>query len=409
MNTLHSGRVSLADHHQDAFGRFRMSEPDTLFDSKQIFDNQDLFWDDQEISGSGTTSTHSSNTASSIIGVALNTAGNRVRQTFMRFNYQPGKSQQILMTGTLVLSGGGTGIVCAFGLYDDNNGIFLRNNEGTVEFVIRSSTSGSPVDTAVAQADWNLDVMDGTTSSAITLDLTKSQVLLIDYEWLGTGRVRVGFVEAGEPRYVHEFLHGNVREGVYMSTPNLPIRYEIDNDGTGAASTLRHTCSTVISEGGQEETGIIRYKSTEGVHVVAATEDTLYAILGIKLKSTHLAANINMVESTVVDYAGNKNAEWTMLFNPTVASLFTYASQISSAVDIAVGVAANTVTGGTAIAGGYFTSSNKGGSDTAILGNALRLGSQISGTPDEIVLCARPIGGSTNLNIEGALLWRELS
>ena len=51
----------------DAFGRLRVSEPTTLFDSKQIFDAQPLLWDDQETSGSGTTgapSGHSTATAS---------------------------------------------------------------------------------------------------------------------------------------------------------------------------------------------------------------------------------------------------------------------------------------------------------------------------------------------------------
>ena len=77
----------------DAFGRLRTSEPYTIFDSKQIFDNQPLFWDDQEESGSGTTSVHDADAARTRIGVANTTAGKRTRQTFMRFNYQPGKSQ----------------------------------------------------------------------------------------------------------------------------------------------------------------------------------------------------------------------------------------------------------------------------------------------------------------------------
>ncbi len=409
MNVLHSNFNARPDQACDAFGRFRVSEPDTVFDSKQIFDAQPLFWDDQEVSGASTTSTHSVDTASTVIGVGATTAGKRVRQTFMRFNYQPGKSQQILMTGTLQLTGGGTGIVCGYGLYDDNNGIFIQDNEGVVEFVRRSNVTGSPVDTAVAQADWNIDVMDGTTQSAITLDLSKSQVMIIDFEWLGVGRVRVGFVIKGQPVYVHEFLHGNVTEGVYMSTPNLPLRFEIENDATGAASTLRHMCATVISEGGQEDTGVMMYKSTGGTHVVAATENTNYAVLGIRLKAANLAATINMVKATIAEHTTNKNIEWMLTFNPTVASLFTYANITNSSVQVAAGVAANTVTAGTELIGGHFSTAVQGGAEAVALPNALRLGSSISGTPDQIVLSARPIGGSTNLDLEGSLTWRELS
>jgi len=83
--------VTLPSTSSDAFGRLRVSSPHTLIDSKQIFDNQPLYWDDSGVSGTGTTSTHSTLTAMTTMGVSLNTAGKRVRQTFQRFNYQPGK------------------------------------------------------------------------------------------------------------------------------------------------------------------------------------------------------------------------------------------------------------------------------------------------------------------------------
>ena len=74
----------------DAFGRSRVSEPYTVFDSKQLGSNQSLFWDDQETSGSGTSSDYSEDTSSTTLTVSATTAGTRVRQTFQRFNYQPG-------------------------------------------------------------------------------------------------------------------------------------------------------------------------------------------------------------------------------------------------------------------------------------------------------------------------------
>lgn len=82
----------------DAFGRWRVSNPVTIFDSKQIYDTGLLFWDDQEVSGAGTSSVHSVDKAATTISVSATTAGKRVRQTFRRFNYEPGKSQQVLMT-----------------------------------------------------------------------------------------------------------------------------------------------------------------------------------------------------------------------------------------------------------------------------------------------------------------------
>ena len=85
----------------DAFARSRVSNPITVFDSKQIFNNQALFWDDQETSGSGTSSTYSKPNARTRIAVSADTAGVRTRQTFQRFNYQPGKSELVIVTARI--------------------------------------------------------------------------------------------------------------------------------------------------------------------------------------------------------------------------------------------------------------------------------------------------------------------
>ena len=384
----------------DAFGRWRVSEPQTIFDSKQLYDAQPLFWDDQQLSGTGTTSTHNPNTASTVMRVSGTTAGRRVRQTFMRFNYQPGKSQLILCTGTLSATGGGTGIVRAMGLYDDKNGIFIRDNQGTVEAVIRTYTSGTAVDNAVSQANWNLDKMDGTGASGVTLDPTKSQIVAIDFEWLGVGRVRIGFVVDGAFIYVHEFLHANRTAGVYMSTPNLPLRYEISNNGTGVASSLEHICSSVMSEGGIENLGILRHQDT-GL-ISSLSSNTAYAVMGGRLKSTHIGVSINVENISIIGSA-NDQAHWELRFGGTVAGTFTYNNLANSAVQTAIGTNANTITGGTEIDGGYF-STTQGISFT--VPNAARLGSTIAGVSQEWQLVIIPI--TNNMSVRASVTWREL-
>jgi hypothetical protein len=189
------------------------------------------------------------------------------------------------------------------------------------------------------------------------------------------------------------------------------LRCEIINDGSGAADSIEQICSTIISEGGSQELGVLRYASTEGTEVTCATEGTIYAILGIRLKSAYLGATISFLEATLQEQVGDKYFEWIMILNPTVADTFTYSDEIQSAVQIARGAAANTVTGGYKLAGGQTSSAQaKSGSGGPVLNlqNALRLGSLIDGTPDEVVLCIRPVGGSANLKVEGSLNWREL-
>ena len=384
----------------DAFARWRVSNPETIFDSKQIHSNQPLFWDDQEVSGGGTSSTWSQARASTTIGVSNATAGKRVRQTFQRFNYQPGKSQLIFLTGVL---GNQPALVGAsMGLFDDNNGIYCINTSGIALVGIRSSASGSVENNTVAQTSWNLDRMDGTGASGVNLDFDKTQIFMIDFEWLGVGRVRVGWVIDGIPIYCHEFNHANSETSVYMSTPNLPLRYEITNTGTGSTSTMEHICSSVISEGGSQANGILRHKDSGAITGLSA--GTVYAVLGIRLKSANLDASVLLENLSVLATTTNDFAHWELRINPTVAGTFTYSDETNSVVQTATGANTNTVTGGTEIDGGYFSTALPITNTTP---NALKLGSKIDGTADKIVLCARPI--TNNIGVQGSLTWREQS
>ena len=393
----------------DAFGKLRISQPETIFDSKLTNDNAPLFWDDQEVSGGSTSSTYNTDQASVTLAVANTTAGVRTRQTFMRFNYQPGKSQLIMMTGIIGVAA--TGIDVEVGLVDDDNGLFFYTDGTNVGVCVRTNTSGSPVDAKVAQSAWSLDPMDGSGPSGVTLDFTKTQIMFFDFEWLGVGSVRFGFVVDGIPIYVHEVLNANSLALVYMSTPNLPLRWSIENSGAGAVASITQICSTVISEGGTQATGSIRYKSTNGTHTTATTENVVYAVLGISLQTTKIDGIIELLGTSLYIQSATDVVEWTLRLNPTVASVFTYNNETNSSAATAVGVTANTVTGGTIIAGGYLQSGNNnsglGAGGVTSLKNAIRLGANIAGTTDTMVLCVMPIGGTAGVEVEGLINWRE--
>ena len=148
----------------DAFGRWRVSNPQTLFDSKNIFDddglasnveNVPLFFDNAETSGSGTSTGYRANESSQRISVGATTAGTRVRQTLQRFNYQPGKSQLIFTTFNFISLD--SGITKRVGTFDENNGIYLEADGSSISIVRRTFTSGLAVNNSVAQASWNVD------------------------------------------------------------------------------------------------------------------------------------------------------------------------------------------------------------------------------------------------------------
>lgn len=267
----------------DAFSRMRVSNPVGLFDSQLQYDESAIFWESQ-YTGTTAAVTHLPNESSLQLTAG---AGDRVtRQTRAYHRYQPGKSQLVLMT--FVLAPVRQYVAQRIGYFDGNNGIYFEilDTDGRPYITRRTYTSGAAVDNRVAQADWNLDKLDGSGDSGISLNWTQSQILVIDLEWLGVGRVRAGFVVDGLIYYAHEFRNTNNLSLVYMTTANLPLRYEIEvsSPATGTYS-MRQICSMVASEGGFElERGIPMAIDMQATGTLAIT--TRRPILSIRPAAT---------------------------------------------------------------------------------------------------------------------------
>ena len=381
----------------DAFGRLRVSQPYTLFDSKLLEDARPLFWDDAQTSGSGTTSTHSVAKASVAMAVSANTAGTRVRQTKQRFNYQPGKSQLMLLTANM--GAGLAGITRRVGLFYADNGLFFELADTTLSVVVRSSASGSPVDTVIAQSGWNIDKFDGTGISGLTVDTQYSQIFAIDFEWLAVGAVRFGFTFNNIFYPAHIVFNYNTLTAanpVYMSTPNLPARYEISNDGTGAAAELIHICTSVMSEGGQEPTGFV-HGIVRATEFDAGNDANVYPLISMRLKSTHLGATVDILDFSVISES-DADLMLYLLLNPTVAGVdaASWVGVTGSAVEYDITRdATNTLTEGTIL---HAVTAVAGGSTFSLppvsITNALRLGATIAGVRDQIVLAAQRVTGA---------------
>ena len=387
----------------DAFSRLRISEPFTLFDSKQLHDKQPLFWD-EELGGSAT-SVHAPVDATTTLTVTASASDYAIRQTKQRFNYQPGKSQLAFIT---FRSPQVSGLTKRIGMFDGtgtnnltpNNGIFFECDGDLSWNIAKAGTT----EETVTQSNWNVDPLDGTGPSGRVLDMEATQIAIIDYEWLGVGRVRVGFVIDGLVYYCHNFNHSNDSSfsSVYMSTPNLPVRYDVQSDGTNGG-VLDHICSSVISEGGQQKTGILRsVENNDGF--VTGYGTNKYALIGIRLKSTHQDITV-IPEGLGMVIGTNDSFKWELHLNPVVAGTFTYADLSNSSLQTAKGSISNTITtDGFVIArGGGSTTTRTAESE---LKTALRIGSTIGGVSDELVLVIRPF--SANLSVWADFEFREL-
>ncbi len=390
----------LDDGSIDAFGRARVSQPTSLFDCKLIDDTQPLHWSEGEISGGGTGSVYTLNQSSVTMNVTANTVGVRRRQTFRRFNYQPGKSHLILMT--FVMGDTGNNITKRVGYFDDNNGLFLQSKDGVVSVVERSITTGSVVDQTINQANWNLDKLDGTGPSGVTLDISKAQIIQIDFEWLGTGRVRWGLIINGMVVYIHAENHSNRLTTVYMRTPNLPLRYEIINGGSGEASEIVCLCSSVMAEGGRDQIGIPRAASTGDTRSLAGTTNT-YAMFSARHKSGQEDRIIRLSDFQAF-CATADTILVTLRLNATIAgSLPSFTAVPDSPIEYATYNGDHVVTNGHTLYE-YFA---YGRTERSIpVADIPGLGTAVDGTRSIITICAKPI--STNPGVAASLGWREL-
>ena len=249
--TINSDVTLKATNQLDAFGRLRVSQPVTLFDSQQRF-NPDPAFESNVVSGGTITFVP---TQSSVNLAVVNTTGSfAARESSYVFKYQPGKSLLTTMTLTMAPASNGN-LRQRVGYFGQENGFYVELSNA-LYLVQRSNSTGTITNTPVANTAWNGDKLDGTGPSGIRLDITKSQIFFIDVEWLGVGDVRCGFILGGQYVTAHTFRHSNISVGAYMTTACLPLRYEIESLGSGgpAVSNLTQICSTVISEGGYNQT-----------------------------------------------------------------------------------------------------------------------------------------------------------
>lgn len=389
---------------QDAFGRLRTSDPVTLFAAQFQYDLQPLMWE-SALTATGT-ATHLPNESSVRMRVAA--SGDKViRQSRMYTRYRPGKS--LLVALTTVVGTETENVRKRLGYFDAENGIFLEQN-GIVDtaLVRRTFTSGSAVDNRIVQADWNVDPFDGTGPSGITLDFTKAQILMMDLQWLGVGRVRVGFDINGVFWTAHQFLNANNLSTVYMTTANLPIRYEIEATGAIAGNTdLIQICSMVASEGGFEhELGIPRSRGSN----TPISVTTRRPILSIRPKATfNSIVNRGLIIPEGVSLtAATNEAYWELVYGGTVATTPSWTSVGTNSI-VEYDVGATTITGGDVIASGFVINASSG-NRTIFNENILSripLVLDIAGAnPVVLSLVATSFTGTSSVTSE--ISWREL-
>ena len=391
MSFIYNNAVKYSDSpNLDAFGRLRTAAVQNLLDIKHVYDKNPL--QVNEVTAGTATSVFNQEYAR----VRMSTSANNdlvIRQTKTHPIYQPGKSQ--LFEGSFSNFQLETNVIKRVGCFTSTSastynsvfdGFFLESNgvSNTISFQIWRS--GTTIFTA-ATTSWVTNEFD-----PANLVWSNTQLITVDYQWLGVGRMRFGIALSGQTIYFTEHNCSNNESLVYMSSPNQPIRYEIRQVGAGSGS-FDMICSQVSTEGalnGLYSTVGVIHSST----ATLATSGTKYPYIGYRLKQLYKGVTSQYSSLSILN-TSNDNYLMTIEFNPTLSSTPTWTDIPNSPFQYSLGTGATTVT-----SPGHIMSSLIGEAGTSALttikvdDNQIRVGSNINGTLDEMWVCITPLGAN---------------
>ena len=270
--------VTSAARQTDAFGRLRVSGTGQRLDGEFLYGPQDDYFDHTTTNG---TIAHSANTRDLTLSLADANNGSFAKVESYPVPYTPGNSQLIDLTGVLDLAGLGT---------------------GSVECFVRTSISGTAVETTYAQSTWD-DLEEG-------IDWTTSHIFTMDFQSLKVGTIRFGLVHNGVVRPVlvlhndnqissgyWQLANGSAYWHLYTASGNtyMEVGYGNANNAIGfryvvtanASATMKAICCTVKSEGGADlynMPGLPRAADTNTTPRTVST--TKLPVISIRPKST---------------------------------------------------------------------------------------------------------------------------
>lgn len=318
---VYSTPISVVDSNLDAFSRLRVSDPSYLFDAQFTYNLQPLLYEPTTGNGGSGTATvahDATNRMALYTFTGVGDGASAIMQSYEWIPYQPGRSQLFFITFNFVAAA--TNVLKFVGVGDATNAIRLELNGSTLQASILSGTASTDT---VAQSAFNLDRLDGTGPSGVTFSVSKTHILVMDYQALYVGRVRLGLDIGGQVIYFHEFNHANIATVPYIQTASLPIRVGMTASGS-ATTTMNFICSSAISEGGKvEDTGF-----SFGTDFAGTAGNTARAhIVSIRPKTTFnsIAERSHFVLSSIdVLVTGNSAVVWELCIGQAISGTTTF-------------------------------------------------------------------------------------
>lgn len=401
------------------FSRLRVATDTTEISLTQNTRLRNLLITEGEVSGSGTSSTYNENEASTILSVGTSVGLRRFRSRTAGL-YIAGNSLLCFLTFNFE-GNGQSNVIKRVGYFSANDGIYLRQVNGVLSWVRRSSVSGSVTEEIVDQSSWSdpnnvatVSKFDSNENNGYSFDQTKCHILWIACEWLGVGDVYCGFVNNTIPVLANIFRHPNIQDKPYMQTANLFLNYEIERTASGGSGdSLRAVCATLKSEGAAEKSGFSQVIKLDNPRITS-TANTIYVVFGFRLNPNYINARILV---NYLDYIVDDNTdtyyEFLLIKNPTFSgadgqswvSLNNSAIQYKNAFDNTV-----TVTDWEYLAKASLISNlkNTPNNQSTIFGIVNYLGSSFDNTPEEWYLTVKATSPSVTIQSASIEFWEQI-
>ena len=429
-STVSSSSISNFDNSYessiDAFGKLRVSMPNTLLDiryssnSAASGSSANFLKNNLQISNTSSGSYSALYEKSKAI-ISGSDTGYYMTQSRNYCVYQPGKSLLFMASG--IINPGNSAYTARIGYYDSefttnpsvptvNNGVYFEYSGGVASVNLKNDSL-----TTISQSSWNVDKMDGSGPSGLTLDFTKTQLFVIDMEWLGVGRIRYGFYAYGRIQYVHQVTNINLLTEPYTNSINLPISHTLF--GTSGVGSITQICSTVISEGGYNPVGrpfsvSNSQTGTDFPVTVGVTETPLIAIRGGGANYYH--QNIIPTGISIIDTATNNNLHYRLRiyldggFGGTITWTDVNPDYSVSQYALSAEITGFTTTNSIQLDQGYFYGRGTiafNGLGSVFTNQILQLTANVLNVSDVLVLTCEKIGtGSTT--VYSTISWQEI-
>lgn len=328
--------VSPAAYHSSPFGGFRVAADFLVMDHLHLYPgpatgyDPDVYGYEADAGGKGTIA-HLPNESAVRMSISDGTNGAKSRlRTHDRVRYQSGAASHIKLTAYA--------------------------SDGNLYSVIRSSATGSVVETKTSQALWNQD--------ASAVDVTKGNIFEIMYQWLGVGDVWY-FVNGGLRHVIH---NAGVQARPYMKSANLPLSFEIVNDGAAqyirfgqfddedgiyfeiqraaGAGDLTHICSSArILNGINPPTASFGF-----TRALTGVSTTMLPLFSIRMNGTlnGISSRVFALPSILSCFSETREGAFAVVLDATLTGATWAATSPSGAIQ--VDTAANAMTAGTEIA-----------------------------------------------------------